>query len=73
MPSRTYPPGPKGTLPGLQFLSFTRDPRAFFTGVAREYGDVTYFGGMSGDFYRLNHPEHVREVLVTHNARSAAC
>ncbi|MFL6332591.1 MAG: cytochrome P450 [Pyrinomonadaceae bacterium] len=68
MPSRTYPPGPKGALPGLQFLSFTRDPLGFLTGVARRYGDVVYFGGMSDDFYLLNHPDYVKDVLVTHNA-----
>src|SRR5919205_663167 len=69
MPSRTHPPGPKGVLPGLPFLSFTRDPLGFLTGVAREYGDVVYFGGMSDDFYLLNHPDHVKDVLVTHHAR----
>src|SRR3954468_630244 len=68
MSSRTYPPGPKGALPGLQFLSFTRDPLGFLTGVAREYGDVVYFGGMSDDFYLLNHPDYIKDVLVTHNA-----
>jgi cytochrome P450 len=68
MPSRTYPPGPKGALPGLQFLSFTRDPLGFLTGAARRYGDVVYFDGLSDDFYLLNHPEYVKDVLVTHNA-----
>ena len=68
MPSRTYPPGPKGALPGLPFLAFARGPLAFLRGVAREYGDVVYFGGMSEDFYLLNHPDYVRDVLVTHNA-----
>ena len=67
MPSRTHPPGPKGALPGLAFLSFTRDPLAFLTGAARGYGDVVYFGGMSDDFYLLNHPDHVKDVLVTHH------
>ena len=68
MPSRTYPPGPKGALPGLPFLSFTRDPLGFLTGVAREYGDVVYFGGVSQDFYLLNHPDYIKDVLVTHHA-----
>ncbi|MBV8859191.1 MAG: cytochrome P450 [Acidobacteria bacterium] len=68
MPSRTYPPGPKGVLPGLQFLSFTRDPLGFLTGVARGYGDVAYFGGMPDDFYLLNHPDYIKDVLVTRNA-----
>jgi cytochrome P450 len=55
-------------LPGLPFLAFARGPLAFLRGVAREYGDVVYFGGMSEDFYLLNHPDYVRDVLVTHNA-----
>jgi cytochrome P450 len=68
MPSRTYPPGPKRTLPGLQFLSFTRDPLGFLSGVAREYGDVAYFGGVTEELYLLNHPDFIKDVLVTHNA-----
>ena len=68
MPSRTHPPGPKGALPGLPFLSFARNPLGFLSGVAREYGDVVYFGGMSDEFYLLNHPDHITHVLVTHNA-----
>ena len=68
MPSRTYPPGPKGAVPGLTFLSFTRDPLGFLSGAAREYGDVVHFAGGTQHFYLLNHPDHVRDVLVTHNA-----
>jgi cytochrome P450 len=69
MSSRKQPPGPKGALPGLTFLSFSRDPLGFLTGVAREYGDVVFFGGMSDDFYLLNHPDFIKDVLVTHHAR----
>ena len=67
MPSRTYPPGPKGALPGLQFLSFTRDPLGFLSNVAREHGDVVYFGGVTEELYLLNHPDYIKDVLVTHN------
>ena len=70
MPSRTHPPGPKGALPGLAFLSFTHDPLAFLTGAAREYGDVVYFGGMSVDFSLLTTPDHFKDVLVTHTGAS---
>src|ERR1044071_364390 len=69
MPSRTNPPGPKGALPGLAFLSFTRDPLGFLRGVAREHGDVVYFSGMSDDFYLLNNPDYVKDVLVPPHAR----
>ncbi|MFL6253565.1 MAG: cytochrome P450, partial [Pyrinomonadaceae bacterium] len=68
MPSRNHhPPGPKGALPGLSFLSFARDPLGFLSSVTREHGDVVYFGGMSDNFYLLNHPDYIKDVLVTHN------
>src|SRR5215216_3234062 len=68
MTARTYPPGPKGVVPGLQFFSFTRDPLGFLTGVARTYGDIAYFGGGAQNFSLLNHPDYIKDVLVTRNA-----
>ncbi|HEX8687207.1 MAG TPA: cytochrome P450, partial [Pyrinomonadaceae bacterium] len=62
-----YPPGPKGALPFLNLLSFVRDPLNFLSGAARAYGDIAYFGGATQKFYLLNHPDYIRDVLVTHN------
>jgi len=44
-----------------------RDPLAFFSKLAREQGDVARFrlGGEERDFYLFNHPDYIREVLVT--------
>jgi cytochrome P450 len=62
-----YPPGPKGAVPFQNLLSFVREPLAFLSGAARAYGDIAYFGGATQKFYLLNHPDYIRDVLVTHN------
>jgi len=62
------PPGPKGAFPFRHLLSFTRSPLDFLSGAARAYGDISYFGGATQKFYLLNHPDYIRDVLVTHNA-----
>jgi len=60
------PPGPRG-LPVIGAArSFARDPLAFLTGVAEQYGDIASFrlGGINVIF--LRHPDYIREVLITH-------
>lgn len=43
-----------------------RDPIAFFTNLAAEYGDMVRFNlGGAADYYLLNHPDLIKEVLVT--------
>ncbi len=44
-----------------------RDPLEFFSRLAREYGDVVRFrlGDHAHDLFFVNHPDYVREVLVT--------
>ena len=58
------PPGPRlplfGTLVGPR-----RDPLEMFQRFAREYGDVTFFRLGSERCYFVNHPQYVRDVLVT--------
>ena len=43
-----------------------RDPLALLTRYAREYGDVTFFHLGGERCYFVNHPQYVRDVLVTH-------
>jgi cytochrome P450 len=62
-------PGPKPFWPVGQVYSFRRDPLGFLTRLAREYGDVARFKAGPQRVYLLNHPEHVRDVLVTHHNR----
>ncbi|HKS26895.1 MAG TPA: cytochrome P450 [Pyrinomonadaceae bacterium] len=68
MSTRLSPPGPRSFIPGLQLLAFSRDPLEFLTGVARRYGDVARFTNGTQDYVVLNHPDYIRDVLVTHNA-----
>jgi cytochrome P450 len=50
-------------------FAFRRDPLKFLTHLAREYGDVSRFRVGPQTFYFLNHPDLVRDVLVTHHER----
>ncbi|HEV2912703.1 MAG TPA: cytochrome P450 [Pyrinomonadaceae bacterium] len=59
------PPGPKRRIPGLDFIAFRRDSIAFIERLAR-YGDISYFRMGPQDVYFLNHPDYVKDVLVTH-------
>jgi cytochrome P450 len=49
----------------LGFLAFRRDPLKFLTRIAREHGDVVHFRLGPQDVYLLNHPDLVRDALVT--------
>jgi len=61
-----YPPGPKRRFLGTGFIAFRRDPIAFIQNMAREHGDISYFRMGPQDVYFLNHPDYIRDVLVTH-------
>jgi cytochrome P450 len=63
------PPGPKSWFPGGQILAFRRDPLAFLSRLAREYGDVAEFRVGPQRAFFLNHPDLIRDVLVTHHER----
>ena len=64
-----YPPGPRGAFFGANLqLAIQRDPLGFMERLAREYGDVVHFRLGRRRVYLLNHPEHVKGVLLTHYA-----
>ncbi len=61
------PSGPDGLpLVGNQ-LALLREPYAFMTRTAREYGDIAYWEEPTGPVYQLNHPEYIEQVLVQNN------
>jgi cytochrome P450 len=62
------PPGPKGKLFGGNLFSFQRDPLAFLESIARQYGDISFFKMGPQDVFFLNHPDYVKDVLITHNS-----
>lgn len=62
------PRGPKN-LPVLGHLpAFRAHPIQFLMKMAREYGDLPYFRLGPQHVYLVNHPDLVREVLVTNQA-----
>jgi cytochrome P450 len=61
------PPGPIG-LPFIgSLIDYFRDPLGFLTGISRKYGDIVYYTIGSRRVYLLSNPEHIKDVLVTHN------
>jgi cytochrome P450 len=59
------PPGPPGLPVAGNLLELGRDPLAFFTRCAREYGDVVRYRVPRVTACLLNRPEYVEYVLVT--------
>lgn len=62
-------PGPRGFWPGGQMFAFRRDPLGFLARLARDYGDVSQFRVGPVRMFFLNHPDLIRDVLVTHHER----
>ena len=61
----TRAPGPPRRFPGAHLLAMRRDPLAFLTRIAREYGDVVRFRLGPVELHLLNRPEFIRDLLVT--------
>jgi cytochrome P450 len=60
------PPGPSNFVPGRTLYRMSRDIVGFFSYVQKVYGDVAYFRIGRRKIYLLSHPDHIRDVLVTH-------
>ncbi len=63
----TMPPGPKRSYPGSLLLQFRRDPLGQLQKIAREFGDIVYLRLGRENVFLINHPDLIREVLVTHH------
>ena len=61
------PPGPKPTLLQRVIYYPGRDPLAFFTNLARTYGDVAYYRLAAERIFLVSDPALIRDILVTHN------
>jgi cytochrome P450 len=67
MPTSNNPPGPK-RIPFLGHLTkFRRDPLKLLLDSARAHGDVVHLRFGPQDIYLLNHPDYIRDVLVTNS------
>jgi cytochrome P450 len=60
-------PNPIATSPSSLLYAMRRDPLEFFTTLARDYGDIVRFrlGDHEHDLFLVNHPDYIRDVLVT--------
>lgn len=58
-------PGPASLVPGKWFVDLMRDPLSFFPKMQRTYGDIVRFTFGRHEFFMVNHPDWMEEVLVT--------
>jgi cytochrome P450 len=65
MPTLLRPPGPPSR--GLigNFPMGSKDPLGVFTQWAREYGDLFHYRFLHRHIYFLNHPDLIKDVLIT--------
>ena len=67
MSPSAQPPGPKRSFPLAGILAYRRGPHLFFESLARRYGDISHFKFGGRDAFLLNHPDYIKEVLVTNH------
>ncbi|MGI8669853.1 MAG: cytochrome P450 [Aridibacter sp.] len=68
MSNNNLPPSVKPNFIGGHFLKFRRYPTEFLTEMAK-LGDITYFRMFKFPAYFLNHPDLIRDGLITNNAK----
>lgn len=66
-PSRRYPPGPRRIFPLSGLFAYRKGPLPFFQNLAAQYGDISYFKLGPQEAFFLNHPDYIKEVLVTNH------
>ncbi len=67
MPTPAILPGPKSRFPGDHLLAFRRDALGYLQNLSQTYGDVAEFRLGPERAVLLTHPDHIRDVLVTHH------
>jgi cytochrome P450 len=66
-PPNPLPPGPRPLISTSNLIAFRRDRCGFLTNLAREYGDLVYFKLGPTPAFLINHPDYIRDVLVTNH------
>ncbi|HEX5706487.1 MAG TPA: cytochrome P450 [Pyrinomonadaceae bacterium] len=59
------PPGPRSLFPWRQLIALRRDPPNFLRRMAEKYGDVSHFQVGGQKVFLINHPDLIKDVLVT--------
>jgi len=67
MPASVAAPGPRQSVLGSLVYLPGRDPLAFFSNLARTYGDVVSYRMGGEHMFFVNDPQHVKDILVTNN------
>jgi cytochrome P450 len=62
---RADPPGPRACFPGHMLLEFARRRLPFLIESAARHGDIVFFRVGNERIYLFNHPDLIRDVLVT--------
>ena len=61
------PPGPSRSFPLSGLFAYRRGPLPFFQKLAQQYGDISYFQLGPQRAFFLNHPDYIKDVLVTNH------
>jgi cytochrome P450 len=65
-----HAPGPSSPL-NIAFLRFRQNPLAFLQNLTRRHGDFATFKVLNRQMFFANHPDYIRDVLVTQNSNFA--
>jgi cytochrome P450 len=65
--AETTPPSSPGKPFVGHLLDFRHDPPNLLSDLARKHGDIVHFKLGPQDIYLINHPDYIRDVLVTHS------
>ncbi|MEW6731701.1 MAG: cytochrome P450 [Acidobacteriota bacterium] len=63
----TFPPGPRDTIFWRELRAFRRNMTGYLLNLARTYGDIVHFKLGPRHAFLLNHPDYIKDVLVTNN------
>jgi cytochrome P450 len=62
-----YPPGPRRIFPLSGLFAYRKGPLPFFQNLAQQYGDIAYFRLGPQEAFFINHPDLIKDVLVTNH------